>query len=248
MNDSARLDDRTNGPPIVINPQPARPAIPSTPNLNKALAAAQQKCRGASKDSRNNFHGYRYASAEAVITEAKSALADTGLALVPIEQEIAESGGRYQLHRRFLLTHESGECLPLSVSWPAICDRAKPLDKAAGAAATSSLSYLLRDLLLMPRIDDVDDVAARADKPQPAADRATTEQLKKLKEFKDDLGIGADAWRGIIARRGVGSAKELSVTQAEELVSKLAHQVSCKQLADDMKGGDVAPAESKSPD
>jgi hypothetical protein len=249
MNDLTRLDDRNSA--TVIGPPPARPVIPSTPNLAKALAAAQQKCRAVSKDAKNSYHAYKYASAEAIIAEAKAALADTGLALAPIEQQVEESGGRYQLHRRFLLTHESGECLPLSVSWPVMPDRGRPLDKAAGAAATSSLSYLLRDLLMMPRVDGEDDVAARADKSQPVADRATTEQLTKIREYKNELGIGDDDWKSILAKRGVESARDLTDAQADELVKALAHRVATKQIADGLqeaerKGG-AAQAETKNP-
>jgi hypothetical protein len=246
MNDLSRLENHSA---TVINSPPARPAIPAVPNLAKALAAAQQKCRAASKDAKNNFHGYRYASAEAIIGEAKAALADTGLALVPIEQQVEEAGGRYQLHRRFLLTHESGECLPLSVSWPVIPDKGRPLDKAAGAAATSSLSYLLRDLLLMPRVDGEDDVAAREDKPKaaaPAPDGPRADQIAKLKEYRAELAIGAEAWKAILEKRGVESAFHLTVAQADELVKALAHRVATKQIEDGLKEGGAAQADSKS--
>jgi hypothetical protein len=152
------------------------------PEIAKALAAAQQKCRAVEKDSWNAFHRYHYASAEAVIAEAKGALAESGLSLLPLEQTIdgyeRTGEGRFELRRRFVLMHSSGEWLPLNVAWPVVPEKGRPLDKAAAIAATQSLAYLLRDLLLMPRVDPEDDLPGRQDRnhPQPAAQPAPAQE------------------------------------------------------------------------
>jgi hypothetical protein len=221
-----------------------RLVLTSAQNLAKSLAAAQQRCRAASKDSRNSYHGYKYASSEAIITEAKAALADSGLSVTPMKQHIENA----VLSREFLLMHESGESLSIATSWPIVPDKGRPLDKAVAIAATSSLAYLLRDLLLMPRVDDADDLPAQTDKQQPVADRATTDQLKKLREYKTDLAVGTGDWGTIIAKRGVSTAKELTVTQADELIKALANRIATRQLADGLaeQEGGAAQATSKS--
>lgn len=146
-----------------VAPTPA-PRQPVPANLAGALALAQQKCGAVKKDARNTHHGYSYASAEAVIAEAKRALADTGLALVPSEQSLERiQGGGYELVRKFLLIHVSGESLVLGCAWPVIEERGRPVDKATAISATASLSYMLRDLLLMPRVKAEEDMAGRAD-------------------------------------------------------------------------------------
>lgn len=157
----------------VAPPAEAQRPAPAVPvNLAAALALAQQKCQAVRKDARNAHHGYRYASAEAVIAEAKRALADTGLALVPSEQALNRAeGGGFELVRKFLLIHVSGESLVLGCAWPVIEERGRPVDKATAISATASLSYLLRDLLLMPRVSDDADLAGRND-PKPAAKSA----------------------------------------------------------------------------
>jgi hypothetical protein len=235
------------------DPSGDRLVLTSAPALAKALAGAQQRCRAANKDARNNYHGYKYASAEAIISEAKDALADSGLSLAPTDQRIADQ----TLTRRFLLLHESGESVEIVTAWPVVPERGRPIDKAVATAATTSLAYLLRDLLLMPRLDSEDDLPARQDKPSESAskaprraDGATDEQLTKMREYRADLGIGPNAWMTILSKRGVASARDLTTAQAEELVKALSHRVATKQLADgfnegEQKGGIAEGANSK---
>lgn len=162
-------------PIAVTSPQPA-----PCPGLAAALAEAQRKCQRVAKESHNTFHRYDYASAESVIEAAQHALAGTGLSLLPLEQSLngweRTGENRFELARKFLLLHASGESLPVQVAWPVVPDKGRPLDKATAIAATLSLAYLLRDLLLMPRVapdDDVntrDDTKAKAPVQQPAAE------------------------------------------------------------------------------
>lgn len=140
--------------------------VSETKNLAAALAEAQARAHGVEKDARNEFHKYRYASAEALISEAKEALRGTGLSLVPASTTIAPGVGVSDptvpaiLTRTFVLLHASGESRDLSFSWPIVPDRGRPFDKAVASAATASLGYLLRDLLLMPRVAEGDDMDA----------------------------------------------------------------------------------------
>ena len=143
----------------------------STGALAKALSKAQEKAKAVTHDAENTYHKYKYTSAEAVITEAKAALAGCGLAVVPQGQTLEASGDRLDLRRTFLLVHESGESLAIGTVWPVIPDRGRPVDKAVAGAATTSLSYMLRDLLLMPRVDHDDDLAGREDRDPPAPQR-----------------------------------------------------------------------------
>lgn len=148
------------------------PAAWSRPEIAKALAAAQAACKPAEKDSYNEYHHYHYASAEAIITEARSALAAAGLSLVPLEQTLQgsqkEGEDRFELERKFLLLHASGECLPIVSHWPVVPENGRPLDKATAIAATLSLAYLLRDLCLIPRVSPDEDLPAREDRPRQA--------------------------------------------------------------------------------
>jgi hypothetical protein len=169
------------GPGAVIESRP--PAAPpgGRPEIARALAAAQQRCRAVAHDAEVRYPGtrYNYASSEAVIEEAKHALAESGLSLLPVEQSVNGSGkdgsDRFELERKFLLLHSSGEFVPIVVRWPVCPEKGRPLDKATAAAATLSLAYLLRDMLLMPRVAAEDEVPARPEPPaRPASPPART--------------------------------------------------------------------------
>jgi hypothetical protein len=138
------------------------------PETAKALAQAIKACRAVEKTSTNDFHKYKYASADAIIDVGRDALASSGLCLIPVESTVngfeREGPDRFELVRVFALLHSSGESTPIRVCWPITPEKGRPLDKATAIADTLSLSYLLRDLLLMNRIDPSDDLGTRDDR------------------------------------------------------------------------------------
>lgn len=190
-----------------VSETPARLASPPGPclNLAMALAKAQKQVRRVDHDATVNFGqtSYDYTSSEAVIEAAKDPLSEAGLALLPLEETLngheKEGANRFELECKFLLLHSSGESLPLVRHWPVCPDRGRALDKATAAASTLCLAYLLRDLLLMPRVAPEDEVPARNDTPQQQErphkqakkepPPATGAELKKwLKNFDAKMG------------------------------------------------------------
>ena len=157
-----------------------------TSQLAAALVAAQKAARALSHDKRNDFHKYDYTSAEAILAAGRKALTAAGLALVPTGgnlQILNTSGESFPplvvLIRSFLLLHTSGESVQLSCSWPVVPDKGRPLDKATASADTTSLAYLIRDLLCLPRVQHADDLAGREDRspascPPPSQPRPQT--------------------------------------------------------------------------
>lgn len=146
-------------------------------NLAAALVRAQAKAQAVGHDKTNTHFGFKYASAEAIITEARRALNAEGLApemtsweirREPVEWTDDEGKQRhdteYTARITFSLTHESGESRlfgPLDM--PAIPEKGRPLDKALNAALTNAMGYWLRGLLCLPRVGvDSDDVEQRA--------------------------------------------------------------------------------------
>jgi hypothetical protein len=144
----------------------------TTGRLAQSLAQARDKCKSATKDGYNDYHKYAYATADNVIGGASEALAGSGLALVPVSEELAVLAGSppiYVLNRTLLLSHSSGESIRIEVKgWPVVPERGRPLDKAFCVALTTSLAYKLRDLLQMPRGED-DDAAAQDDRETPVS-------------------------------------------------------------------------------
>ncbi len=146
------------------------------PNLAAALARAILACHPVRHDGEVKYGGtqYTYASSEAILLEGRRAMAEAGIVLIPVEHSVngheREGPDRYELVRKFLLLHTSGESVTVGMAWPIIPQQGRALDKATAAADTLSLSYFVRDLLLMPRVDPADEVNQRRDEqPRQAA-------------------------------------------------------------------------------
>jgi len=195
------------------------PESPATMKpLYKALVAAQRAAMAVGKDAENTYHKYKYASAEAVIAEARQALNGAGLALTLLSwgRHLPVAGDhphtRIEVHYRLL--HEEGVALDLSASSYVIPEKGRPADKAEAGALTTNLSYVLRTLLLLPREDEGTSPDTRDDRnyePQRLAPRASpgkpafdlTSRLDRLAKAStpDDVkAIDAEvaaAWDGL---------------------------------------------------
>lgn len=149
----------------------------TTTSLAAALVLAQANARAVGLDAKNNHHGYRYASAEGIIMEARGALASAGLALLTLGWDFdgsATSGGAIgRVIVRYELVHTSGESKAFQSSSPVVPERGRPADKAEAGALTTNLGYLLRGLLLLPRDDEAASMDQRDDRDYepPRSDR-----------------------------------------------------------------------------
>lgn len=134
-------------------------------SLREALLLAQQLLPGVLKDSRNDFHKYKYVSSESMIRDARAALHEAGLVLLPSISHLKASDDTVDLgvpaiaHMVWELVHPASmQAMELSTHWPVVPEKGRPLDKALASARTTGLGYLLRDLLLAPRVDKEDDM------------------------------------------------------------------------------------------
>lgn len=150
------------------------------PKLCKALVAAQAVAKAVSKNAENKFHRYKYASAEAVIEEAKECLAQADLGILatdwylggaPFERvEVGKNGKKTvsvagRIFVSYLIIHgESGESLRVRSSSPVVLESGRPEDKAEFGALTQNLAYTLRAVLLLPREDESTSVDTRDDR------------------------------------------------------------------------------------
>lgn len=125
-------------------------------NIAAALLKAQQAVQCVKKDSTNSFHRYNYTSAEEMIGACRVALHENGLvatrATWGIDKDIGEFG--CIVSTMTLMHAESGERIDSPITWPIVPEKGRPMDKAIAASLTSSLSYWLRDLLMLPREED----------------------------------------------------------------------------------------------
>lgn len=157
---------------------PAAAAVPQT--MAAALVLAQANAQAVGKDKKNEYHRYKYASAEAIIEEARGALTSAGLALLVTTWRVVDRNpqakekepiGRLEVD--YLLVHGmTGVERQFTASTPIIPEKGRPEDKAEAGALTSNLGYFLRGLLLLPREDETAAVDQRDDRSYqgPASD------------------------------------------------------------------------------
>lgn len=121
-----------------------------TDTIWSALARAQGLVRSVDKDATNQHMRYQYASAEAVIDEARRALSSCGLSLHQSDLVIegVEAG---HVRGTYVLAHAGGESTTITASWAWESGKGRPADKAVAGATTTALAYVLRGLLLIPR-------------------------------------------------------------------------------------------------
>jgi hypothetical protein len=144
----------------------------TTETLASALLAAQKALPSVGKDAKNSFHHYAYTSAEGMISACREALHGAGLTVRRAGWKFDGTPEGGLVHSQFVLAHgPSGESVTDEVTWIAVPEKGRPVDKAFAGALTSSLGYYLRDLLLVPREDEseMDRRDDRAYEPRKAA-------------------------------------------------------------------------------
>ncbi len=159
--------------------------------LYKALATFSASIKGIEKDARNSFHKYEYTSSERMMATVRSHLLENGLVFIPLSSEIREGqvasmvNGKQGpveertaiLRQTFRIAHENGEHLDMVKDWPIAPERGRPMDKACAAADTTSISYFLRALGLIPRGDESEELDYSG-RSQPVHDGPEPEQPK----------------------------------------------------------------------
>lgn len=133
-----------------------------------ALVGAQLNAKAVAKDATNEWHKYKYASAESLIEEARSALNAAGLATIMERWEILPplEGNEFQRIKIYFKTvhADSEQTLPGDVEYHIVPEKGRPDDKATATALTYAEGYYLRGLLCLPRVDPETDVDQRNDK------------------------------------------------------------------------------------
>lgn len=156
-----------------------------TPHLLKA----QKEVEAVEKASKNDFGGYKYASAEDMITASREVLHKNGLVVTRNGWRVVNEGDNVPLVEAvYILAHKDGHNVACVTQYPICVGKGRPEDKALNASLTTGLSYFLRDLLLIPRCDEeVDsrpDTIARSGTrktPLPKSGRGSSAQNNKTK-------------------------------------------------------------------
>lgn len=144
------------------------------------LVTARRAVQSVEKDSKNEHHGYKYASAESMMTEGLRVLNEAGMSfscvswvVVQIERprSIATESGAVEtviesvprLRCTFLLIAEDGACVSSTTDNAVVPGKGRPEDKAEFGVLTEAYAYALRGWLGIPREDERISVSGRDD-------------------------------------------------------------------------------------
>jgi hypothetical protein len=241
--------------------------------LAAGLVEAQRHVGRVGKEGKNAHHGYRYATAEDMIDEARAALSAGGLALIARSHDIEDwvpspvTDERGQLIREdreiavritYSLTHASGEALEIVSRTPVMPEKGRPWDKALAVAKTYDLAYTLRSLLLIPRgddgggVDQRDDAAWRRGAPAPAAAPPAKRRAPRLDHDPETGEVHAPPAKPAPEpapkappKRGPDPAPDPEINAAKRELAKILGRSEAASLwAADVEGAELAPGET----
>lgn len=191
-------------------------------NLAAKLVKISKACDYVQKDGKNNFHGYKYASAAAVLEKVNAACVENNVAsivnskILSTEEVITSKGNKERLvtveTTLTLIDADTGETLQ-SVALGSGQDSG---DKAVAKAQTMALKYCWLTTLNISTGDD------------PEADTKTDEAMhnnKQMKQTKPKPQEDKVDWDGFwknVAKLGYGEDDVLGAAALEEgrMVSK----------------------------
>ena len=196
--------------------------------LMAALAKAQMAVVGVEKNARNDFAGYDYVSADGMVRQLRTALLQSGLAFFRSGWNLDGD----KVVSEFILSHpDSGSYKVIRAEMPVFEAKGRPMDKAVLGALTTSLSYVLRDLLLVPRVDELeidnrptDEPAPRRSPASPAARGVESNLLDQVQQIALNKPGGPTAYIEQIMKRASELHDRPITTLAEmpaELLTKI---------------------------
>lgn len=164
--------------------------------LYSALAKAQADLKAVDKASRNEYHGYNYASAEDMMTAATAVMGEHGLAFVCVGSKFDKQA--QAVTATYVLIHEGGGTMDLgSHELTVHPDKGRPMDKAISTALTYLQAYTLRSCFNIPRVpegterDSTDDKSIQAWKTEEQRERKAKEDASKKEHAKKTKTLGA---------------------------------------------------------
>jgi len=158
--------------------------------LFAALAKAQSDLKAVEKGSRNDYHGYAYASAEDMMSAATAVMGVHGLAFVCIGSSFDKQA--QTVTAEYILTHEDGAHMALgSHELTVHPDKGRPMDKAISTALTYLQAYTLRSCFNIPRVPEGTERDSMQDQAIQAWAKDGAKLAKKVETAYGKLWVAA---------------------------------------------------------
>jgi hypothetical protein len=118
----------------------------------KSMIKAQSSIKDIPKDAYNEYHDYMYTSAEQMLSTSRDALHKVGISVHLSNCNLEWDNGVWIAKLVFERIH-NGTAHIDQFDYPVVEGKGRPIDKAYAGAVTTGMSYYLRGLLLLPRVD-----------------------------------------------------------------------------------------------
>ena len=181
--------------------------------MHEALLAAQEAIQAVGKGSVNKHHDYKYTSAEDMFSACRAALHDHGLLVRRVSWSVDAASNMLKsvFEIRFPASKESET---FATDWYIVESKGRPADKALGGALTTSFSYFLRDILLIPREDEAEMRRMKNDQMDERDDREHESVIgvvgaASLRKWLKEQGISTDSLMDYLKKNGF-SGREIS--------------------------------------
>lgn len=195
-----------------------------TDPLLAALNAVMLEVGYVQKDKKNDFHNYRYAGEESLLTVLRPVMVKHGLVLIPSldGEPTIDPNGNTHLIMAYTLAHISGATWPEKIRVPG-CGNDKNKngigDKGTYKALTGANKYLLFKLFQIATGDDPE-VESAHDRGEAPADQANTKKrgVTAIKKDLRDLSAEMHACKDL-------GAFDLLVAGARHLIEECQVQI-----------------------
>lgn len=199
--------------------------------LIQKLAKIQQELK-APKNQYNKFGNYKYRNCEDILEALKPLL---GECVLTISDEVVQIGDRYYVKARAEFA-DDGKVTISSIAYARESEDKKGMDSAqiTGAASSYARKYALNGLFAIDDTQDADSKDNETVKKELPTQQRTSifiseKQIKMIYALAGSLKISEEDLHSELERRyNVESVKELTKTQASEVIEAMQKKIESK--------------------
>lgn len=184
-------------------------------SLARKLVAVMKEVRKVPKRGRNDYHGYKYALEEDILTSVREKLLAQGVVLLTSVESALKQGDVTEVQTlHTFIDADTGEQLTVK-GYGQGQDKG---DKGGYKAVTGSVKQMLCKNLLIPTGDDPERPDRRLEKTSENGLRpATPEQMQTIQALAQEVSL--DVQKDIYSRMRITS--QPTYTQAEKIIARL---------------------------
>tara|TARA_R110000824_G_scaffold379203_1_gene571109 strand:+ start:1639 stop:2310 length:672 start_codon:yes stop_codon:yes gene_type:complete len=199
-------------------------------SLDRRLLDAWGELHGVVKDGRNDFSGYNYPKADTVIKDCRRALMANGLLLTCTWKYIDSDSIQPTMSICWrLASPDTKEVREEYISFP-VCERkGTPKDKAGFGVLTSSYTYYLRALFMLPRVDnlsELDEIDDSKYAPIPELDPKLNTSIGTLHVAMGVVGLdhSLEDVKMMLSSRASAQGRKVDAAFVNECIDKLSER------------------------